>query len=227
MTQKQLIEIIQLHHAGMGETEIRLALNRAQDDYCAKTELIRTTYVQDSAAGKRYYTIDSQILKIIRVQINDVDIPRLIGSPIIDDDEFDGATGLSAPSSSSDERYWYISNDRLAIVEKATSTLTRDGKSSDYQSISEIKEIRIYAIAQATDFTTDLTEVSEIPAQFHDALAYKVISDGYLKSGLEEFNPQVSQIFDMKYAALVKDGKKQGRDNYVSSGSAVIRPTDF
>ena len=227
MTQKQLIELIQQHHPGMGETEIRLALNRAQDDYCAKTELIRTTYVQDSAAGKRYYTIDSQILKIIRVQINDVDIPRLIGSPIIDDDEFDGATGLSAASSSSDERYWYISNDRLAIVEKATSTLTRDGKSSDYQSISEVKEIRIYAIAQATDFTTDLTEVSEIPTQFHDALAYKVISDGYLKSGLEEFNPQVSQIFDMKYEALIKDGKKQGRDNYVSSGSAVIRPTDF
>jgi len=227
MTQKQLIELIQQHHSAMGETEIRLALNRAQDDYCAKTELIKTTYTQTSAAGKRYYTLDSQILKITRVQINDVDIPRLIGNPIIDDDEFDGASGLGAPSTTSDERYWYISNDRLAIVEKATNNVTREGKTSDYQSISEVKEIRIYAIAQATDFTTDLTEVSGIPNQFHDALVYKVISDAYLKAGVEEFNPQASQIFEGKYQALVRDGKKNARANYISSGSVVIRPTDF
>jgi hypothetical protein len=107
------------------------------------------------------------------------------------------------------------------------SALTRDGKQSDYQSISEIKELRIYAIAQATDFTTDLTEVSEIPNQFHDALVYKVISDAYLKAGTEVFNPQVSQIFEGKYQVLVQDGKKKARDNYISSGSAVIRPTDF
>jgi len=227
MTQKQLIEIIQQHHAGMGETEIRLALNRAQDDYCAKTELIKETYTQNSAAGQRYYNIDSQILKITSVQINDVEIPRLISKPIIDDDEFDAETGLIAPTSSSDERYWYVDSGRLGVVEKAATTVTRDGKSSDYQSISEVKEIRIFAICQATDFTTDLTEVSELPTQFHDALAYKVISDGYLKSGLEEFNPQVSQIFDMKYAALVKDGRKNARSSYLSSGSAIITPTDF
>ena len=227
MTQKQLIELIQQHHAAMGETELRLALNRAQDDYCAKTEIIKATYTQDSVAGQRYYTLDAQILKITKVQINDVDIPRLIGTPIIDDDEFDAATGLTAPASSSNERFWYIGNDRLALVEKAASTITRDGKQSDYQSISEVKEIRIYAIAQATDFTTDLTEVSEIPNQFHDALVYKVVSDSYLKAGTEVFNPQVSQIFEAKYQALVQDGKKKARDNYVSSGSAVIRPTDF
>ena len=227
MTQKQLIELIQQHHATMGETEIRLALNRAQDDYCAKTELIKTTYIQDSVAGKRYYTLDSQILKITKVQINDVDIPRLIGIPIIDDDEFDAETGLSAPSSSSNDRFWYIGNDRLGLVEKAASAVTRDGRQSDYQSISEVKEIRIYAIAQAADFTTDLTEVSEIPNQFHDALVYKVISDAYLKAGTEVFNPQVSQIFEGKYLALVQNGKRKARDNYISSGSAVIRPTDF
>jgi hypothetical protein len=227
MTQKQLIELIQQHHVGMGETEIRLALNRAQDDYCAKTELIKETYTQNSAAGQRYYNIDSQILKITSVQINDVEIPRLISKPIIDDDEFDAEAGLIAPTSSSDERYWYVDSGRLGIVEKAATTITRDGKSSDYQSISEIKEIRIFAICQATDFTTDLTEVSELPTQFHDALAYKVISDGYLKSGLEEFNPQVSQIFDMKYAALVKDGRKNARSSYLSSGSTIITPTDF
>ena len=226
MTQKQLIELIQQHHPGMGETEIRLALNRAQDDYCAKTELIKETYTQDSVAGKRYYTIDSQIIKVTSVQINDVTIPRLIGKPIIDDDEFDAETGLTAPSTSSDDRYWYTDSGRLGVVERIVGTSSRDGKISDYQSISAVKEIRIFAISQATDFTTDLTEVSELPSQFHDALVYKIIADGYLKSGLEEFNPQVSQIFDGKYDVLVKDGKKHARSQYIS-GATIIAPTDF
>ena len=226
MTQKQLIELIQQHHPGMGETEIRLALNRAQDDDCAKTELIKEAYTQNSVAGKRYYTIDPQIIKIASVQVNDVEIPRLIGKPIIDDDEFDAETGLTAPSTSSDDRYWYTDSGRLGVVERIVGTASRDGKISDYQSISEVKEIRIFAIAQATDFTTDLTEVSELPSQFHDALVYKIIADGYLKSGLEEFNPQVSQIFDAKYGLLVKDGKKHARSQYIS-GATIIAPTDF
>jgi hypothetical protein len=210
----------------MGETEIRLALNRAQDDYCAKTELIKETYTQNSVAGKRYYTIDSQIIKITSVQINDVTIPRLIGKPIIDDDEFDAETGLTAPSTISDDRYWYTDSGRLGVVERIVGTASRDGKVSDYQSVSEVKEIRIFAISQATDFTTDLTEVSELPSQFHDALVYKIIADGYLKAGGEVFNPQVSQIFDGKYDVLVKDGKKHARSQYIS-GATIITPTDF
>jgi len=221
-----MMELIQQHHPGLGETEIRLALNRVQDDYCAKTELIKETYTQDSVAGQRYYTLDAQIIKIIAIQINDVEIPRLIGKPIIDDDEWDAQAGLIAPTSSSDDRYWYVDGGRLGIVEKIPSAASRDGKISDYQSISEVKEIRISSISQATDFTTDLTEVSELPTQFHDALVYKIISDGYLKSGLEQFNPQVSQIFDAKYMALVKDGKKHARSHYIH-GSTIISPTDF
>ena len=227
MTQKQLLELIQQHHPGMGETEVRLALNRAQDDFCAKTELITETYTQTSVAGQRYYTLDAQILKILSVQVNDVEIPRLIGKPIIDDDEFDAATGLTAPTSSSNERYWYTDNGRLGVVEKITSAITRDGKTSDYQSISVVKEIRMFTISQAPDFTVDLTEVSSLPSQYHDALVYKTIADGYLKAGMEEFSPQASQLFDVKYLELVKDGKKQARSQYLSGGSTIVAPTDF
>ena len=221
-----MIELIQQHHPGLGETEIRLALNRAQDDYCAKTELIKETYTQNSVAGQRYYTIHAQVLKILSVQVNDVEIPRLIGKPIIDDDEFDAQTGLTVPSTSSDNRYWYTDNGRLGVVEKISSATSRDGQVSDYQSISEVKEIRMFTISQATDFTTDLTEVSELPTQFHDALISKVVSDAYLKSGLAEFNPQVAQIFDAKYMDSVKEGKKHARSQYIH-GSTIIAPTDF
>ena len=37
MTQKELIEVIQQHHPEANETMIRKALNRAQDDFAAKT----------------------------------------------------------------------------------------------------------------------------------------------------------------------------------------------
>tara|TARA_R100001594_G_scaffold109662_2_gene144406 strand:- start:2254 stop:2925 length:672 start_codon:yes stop_codon:yes gene_type:complete len=223
MTQKQLIELVQQHHPGMGETEIRLALNRAQDDFSAKSEIIKSTYVQTSSPGKRYYSLDGQILRVLKVQINDVDIPRLISPPIIDDDEWDGATGLTAGSTASNDRYWYISNGRLAVVEKVTSAITRDDKISDYQSISVAKEMRIYAMSQATDFTSDLTEESDLPSHFHEALAVKVISDGYLRG--ESLNPQLVQIFDTKYQMYVKEAKKEARRNH--TGSFTVRPTDF
>ena len=216
MTQLELIELVQQHHAHMGYSEIRLALNRAQDDYCAKTELIKTSYTQTSTAGKRYYELHSDIIKVTKVQINDVDIPRLLSMPIIDDDEWDDATGLTAPSSSTNERYWYIDNNRLGVVEKIANSVSRDDKTSNFQSISEAKEIRIHAIAQASDFSTTLTTVSDLPTQFHDALSHKVIAEGYLRP--PSLNPNLHTVFDAKYNALIKEGKKYARSNFGHTG---------
>ena len=76
----------------MGDNEVRLLLNRASDDFCAKTEIIKHSFSlgitvdPDSAtANKRYYTLPSEILTIREVYLNDVRIPRIIGKPIIDD----------------------------------------------------------------------------------------------------------------------------------------------
>jgi len=83
--------------------------------------------------------------------------------------------------------------------------------------------MRIYAMSQATDFTSDLTEESDLPSHFHEALAVKVISDGYLRG--ESLNPQLVQIFDTKYQMYVKEAKKEARRNH--TGSFTVRPTDF
>tara|TARA_R100001594_G_scaffold90731_1_gene125116 strand:+ start:604 stop:1287 length:684 start_codon:yes stop_codon:yes gene_type:complete len=227
MTQKQLIELINQHHPSAGETEVRLALNRAKDDFCSKTEIVVDSWVQDSVAGQRYYTLDDRILRIKEVQINDVSIPRLIGKPIINDDEYDGATGLSAGSSSSNDRSWYIDKNRIGVVEKISGVMTRDGKQSDYQSISEVKEIRVIAVSRDSDFTTDLTETGNIPVQFREALVFKTIGDLMLRQGSAQFNPQLSQLFDAKYTSVVKEAKKYARDGKIHSGSAIIKPQDF
>ena len=99
MTAREMIELVQQHHPDMGEKEIINLLNRAKDDFCAKTEIIKNSYTSvsgdyaDDASGEtattanqRYYTISKFILKIRDVWLNDVRISRLIGKPMIDDD---------------------------------------------------------------------------------------------------------------------------------------------
>ena len=92
MTQKELIETIQQHHSSAGETQIRKALNRAQDDFSAKTKIVHTgtdgttTLTKD----KRYYNLHPETLEIKRVEINDVKIRRMIDRPTIGDFDNDG-----------------------------------------------------------------------------------------------------------------------------------------
>ena len=92
MTLTEMIELVKQHHPHMGETEIRLLLNRASDDFCAKTEILKDSFSlgsdvnpDSSTANKRYYTLPSEIITIREVYLNDVRIPRLTGKPIIDD----------------------------------------------------------------------------------------------------------------------------------------------
>jgi hypothetical protein len=92
MTLNEIIELVKQHHPHMADTEIRLLANRASDDFCAKTEIIKDSWVigtdatpDDTTANQRYYTIPAEVLTIREVYLNDVLIPRLIGKPIIDD----------------------------------------------------------------------------------------------------------------------------------------------
>ena len=92
MTLNEIIELVQQHHPNMGQTEIRLLANRASDDFCAKTEILKDSFSlgddanpDSTTADKRYYTLPSEILTIREVYLNDVRIPRITGKPIIDD----------------------------------------------------------------------------------------------------------------------------------------------
>ena len=80
-----MVETIKLHHPYLGENEIRIALNRAQDDFCAKTDILTTTYSQPSVVNQRWYLLNPQILTIKSVEIDNVSIPRFVGKPPITD----------------------------------------------------------------------------------------------------------------------------------------------
>ena len=74
----ELIETIQQHHPEVGETAIVKALNRAQDDFTAKTEIIEAIAEDELVVGKRWYDLDPGMLTLKRVEIDDIAIKRLI-----------------------------------------------------------------------------------------------------------------------------------------------------
>jgi len=89
MLTKEMIELVQQHHPKMGEVEIVKLINRAKDDFCARTEIVKDTYTVSTTADKRYYNLDKRIIKIQSLWLNDVLIPKMVGKPIIDDDAAD------------------------------------------------------------------------------------------------------------------------------------------
>ena len=82
MTQKEMIEIIQQHHPSAGETMLRKAINRAQDDFSAKTDILTDVYTATSVANKRFYPLHPEMLKIKKVDIDGDTIQRLLSAPV-------------------------------------------------------------------------------------------------------------------------------------------------
>tara|TARA_Y100001963_G_C6793507_1_gene457085 strand:+ start:1610 stop:1873 length:264 start_codon:yes stop_codon:yes gene_type:complete len=82
MTQKELIEMVQMHHPTQGETIIRSELNKAQDDFTAKTQILDAVGEDTIVADKRYYDLDPDMLEIKRVEVNNISIKRIITPPV-------------------------------------------------------------------------------------------------------------------------------------------------
>ena len=77
-----MIEFIQQHHPDAGETSIRKAINRAQDDLSSKTGIIQGVGDETLELGKRYYDLDPGMLEIKKVQVDNITIKRLLTQPI-------------------------------------------------------------------------------------------------------------------------------------------------
>lgn len=74
-----MMELVKQHHSHMGEKEVRKILNRAIQDFAAETEIYHTIYTQDTVAGTRYYALDSDVIYIKELFVENKEAPRLIG----------------------------------------------------------------------------------------------------------------------------------------------------
>lgn len=146
------------------------------------------------------------------------------------------------PHYTNPKRFWFTERGKIAFVESGSST-TVDGVTTTILSLSEAKTVRVKAIANAVHFTTQETPgddsedglmvaeyddptkgpLGEIPNQFHEALVYKVIANGYREPRNLEI--QLAQYFDGEYSKGVKNAKKYSKSNYQASGT--IAQQDF
>jgi len=84
--QRELIELVQKHHPGLGDVEIRELLNEAQSEICEESGIIHADITDTTVSGTRFYDLDELILEIKRVELTDADgkyyeIPRLVNKP--------------------------------------------------------------------------------------------------------------------------------------------------
>ena len=123
-------------------------------------------------------------------------------------------------------RAWYVDKlGSIGIVEKGTNATTKDGYTSDWKSITEVKDIRIYAISRDVDIAKDNLTGSwtQIPAQFHEAIVTKVIARGYKDP--RNMDLAAAQFFDGEYDMGLRKAKKFSRSYYQTTGT--IKPHDF
>ena len=86
MKLQQMIELVKKHHPDLGSNEIIHMLNRASDEFCARTRMLDNATNFYTADGQRYYGLKSDILEIKSVDMvnsdgDTVEIKRLLGRP--------------------------------------------------------------------------------------------------------------------------------------------------
>lgn len=115
---------------------------------------------------------------------------------------------------------WFIDGERVGIVEENTS-------STDEQFVSPTtggEGITVHYTSKCAPFNDDITASSELPSQFHEALAFKVIAELYRLPG-EKFNIQLAQYYDQMYEIALREAKKYAKRNHQQGG--VIKPYSY
>ena len=248
MTKLQILELLEIHHPHLSSKQVTLYFQLAADRICQETGINKQTFILNSIAGKRWYGLDEKITKVDKVYFNDVKIPKIIGDPIIDDDEFSvpgdlNDTSLDVPTSNAEnKRYWMFSNYdsasssstktyRLGIIEKVNNAVTKDGRTSDFQScsITGTSNIRVYAESISAPFaeTDDVSSsivgpLANIPAQYHDVLLNGTIARGYKDP--KSFNPDLLGFFESEFLKGIKAIKRFER---TKQSTGFIKPYDY
>jgi hypothetical protein len=114
---------------------------------------------------------------------------------------------------------WWHERERVGIIEHNGDITSATSPTI----ISANQKMRIFVTRRVGDFTSNLNQVSEIPPEFHEALAYKVISMGYTRG--QNINVPLAQYFEGLYQQSVKKAKHYAKQRKISTG--YIKPVDF
>lgn len=124
------------------------------------------------------------------------------------------------------KRAWYIDRSRrLGIIEKSSFAVTKDGYTSNWKSISEVKDLRLYTISRDADLSINALSNTwgQIEEQWHETIVYKAIATGYKDP--RHMDLQAAQYFDQEYSLGVTQARKESRNSYQTTGT--IKQQDF
>lgn len=117
------------------------------------------------------------------------------------------------------EKLYFIEREAIAIVERVNNTT--------YRSPSEVKEITLHVTKEDETFVSDDTSSSgigmheqpNIPEEFHEVLAHKVIQEGYQKKP-EQI--QLAVYFKQAYNEGVMEAKRYANKDLDGSNYHII-----
>ena len=129
------------------------------------------------------------------------------------------------------EYFYFIdthsTGEKIAIVEKATNTVSKNGQTSNYRTVQTAGTniLKIRGVFTEDDLVagTLTGAFSNIPARFHSAIVDRVISMGYRDP--RNFAADKATLFDSEWEHGLRKAKKFSKRNYISVGRIV--PQDF
>ena len=117
--------------------------------------------------------------------------------------------------------------EKIAIVEKATSVVSKNGWTSNYKTVQTAGTniLKIRGVFTDDDLVagTLTGAFDNIPTRFHSAIVTKVISMGYRDP--RNFAVDKAVLFDNEWEHELRKAKKFSKRNYISIGRIV--PQDF
>jgi hypothetical protein len=116
---------------------------------------------------------------------------------------------------------WYAERDRIAVVTQDTKALTQDDL---YVNLPAGSKVRIYGSKIADHFSANNDSLTELPEQFHEAIVYKAIANGYETP--PNLNPEMAVYFKQQYETVVKKAKKWKKSSRIG-GFGQLKPMEF
>ena len=198
LTTQQMIELVKQHHPQMSETMIVSLLNRAKDNLCETTDILRDKDESvTTTASTIEYSLPTGTLNIYEVYVDGDGAYRMIDRPEIGESD-----GLVAG------RYYWR-------TERGYIYLFAGGDTTTY--ISAGKTVSIYRSYLDADITADgSSHALEMPARFREALVDWAVGRGYKMPPVDREN---AIFFDKNYERTLKEAKKYARSHRRTTGT--------
>ncbi|OUT99817.1 MAG: hypothetical protein CBB92_04965 [Flammeovirgaceae bacterium TMED32] len=127
------------------------------------------------------------------------------------------------------EYFWYLggssASTKIALVEKATNAVTKNGWTSDYKSIQISGNNNVRIRGKFTDYDIDndsLLSYTSIPPRYQKSIVDKVIAIGYRDPRNKDL--QSAEYFEAIYEKQLKKAKTRVTNIH---GTGRIVPQDF